>query len=71
MSSTRRASVVSALVVALSVLATILVVLRGISRFIILKKACVDDYLSVIALVFAWAITAICLVGKKGVNRWS
>lgn len=68
MSTTNRASTVSALIVALGVLATILVSLRAVSRFAILKKANVDDYLSIVALLFAWAITAVALSGNNGID---
>lgn len=53
MSATSRATTVSALIVTLSVLTTLLIGLRAVSRFAILKKAYIDDYLSIVALLFA------------------
>lgn len=69
MSATSRATTVSALIVTLSVLTTLLIGLRAVSRFAILKKAYIDDYLSIVALFFAWAITILCLVGESGVRQ--
>lgn len=68
MSATTRALQISAVIVIFTILATILVGLRAVSRFAILKKALADDYLSIVALVFTWVITIMCLIGKQSSN---
>lgn len=47
-----------------SVIATLLVILRMISRIVVLKKSWMDDYLIVLAMLFSWGHTG-CMYARK------
>lgn len=55
---------VEGVTVVLTVLATILVALRCISRFGLLKKSLIDDYLVLFAVILSWSLTGLIYARK-------
>lgn len=60
---------VEAVTVALNVLATILVALRCISRFGLLKKSLIDDYLVLVAVSLSWSLTGLIYARKLNYSQ--
>lgn len=53
-----------AVVICLNSVATVFVALRAVSRFSILKRPAVDDYLIIVAVCLSWILTALVIARK-------
>jgi cellulose synthase/poly-beta-1,6-N-acetylglucosamine synthase-like glycosyltransferase len=61
------ATKVKAVILVLNSIATIFVGLRTVSRFVILRKSYVDDYLIVAAVTISWILTSLAIARKLDV----
>lgn len=59
-----KAQEVVAVIITLSILATIFVILRVVSRFGVLQSNYVDDYLVIAAVALSWSLTGLILARK-------
>lgn len=49
----------------LNILATLCVILRVISRFLVLRKPSADDYLIVVGLLMSWSLTGLTIARES------